>query len=319
MADSASVQNQPVLDHTDLKIIELLDSDARMTYTDVAARLGVGRATAKAMVERLYKKGARTVCYVDEWVRGYRSSVVFCINTDPAGLFDVANGLAAMEEIQSVMLFGGPFDIMAVAVFKAQHEIPGFVSEKLGKLRGISRHESIIYHEIKPGHPARPAGATSDDEAASLDDLDAALIRELEKNARESATALAGRLGTTRTTIVRRLNRLIQDRIVNFQTIWDTYTQGYRGVAFVGLKVSPSRIKDVGRELAGHDRVRSVLICNGRYDVMAWITFDKQEALIDFLDDEVGKIRGIAGMESGIALRLIKYDVGRVLAAQSRS
>ncbi len=52
---------------------------------------------------------------------------------------------------------------------------------------------------------------------------------------------------------------------------------------------------------------------------MAWTTFEKQEALIDFLDGEVGKIKGITWMESGIALKLIKYDVGRVLAASARS
>lgn len=310
MSNSGSVPNPHKLDESELKIVRLMDSNARMTYTDFAARLGVGRATAKAMVDRLYKKGAQTVCYVDEWVRGYRNSIVFCINTDPAALFDVANGLASMDEIQSVMLFAGPFDILATAVFKGQHQIPKFVSEELGRLRGIVRHESIMYHEIKPGHPARHHKIGG---AASLDDLDIALIKELEKNARESATALAAKLGTTRTTVVRRLNKLIEDKVLSFQTIWGNYMQGYRGVAFVGIKASPSKISDVGRALAGYEQVRSVSLCNGRYDVLAWITFEEQAALINFLDDEVGRIQGLASIESGIALTLIKYDIGRVL------
>ncbi len=312
MADPRPDQNQRHLDAADLKLIDLLDADPRITYTNAAARLGVGRATAKAMVERLNKKGVRIVCYVDERVRGYGSTVVFCINTDPAGLFEVASGLAAMEEIQSVMLFTGPFDIVAIAVFKAQYDIARFVSEKLGKLRGIVRQESLIFHEIKPGHPAPPDAqrADSDGDGVFLDDLDIGLIRELQKNARESATTLATILGTTRTTVVRRLNKLIEGKALAFQTIWGSYARGDRGLALIGLRVSPSSIKDVGWALARYYRVRSVLLCNGRYDVIAWVVFEKQEDLIDFLDGELGKIPGIAGIESSIALKLIKYDLG---------
>jgi len=320
MTESSSAQNHPRPEESDLRIIELLDSDPRMTYTEVAAHMGVSRATAKAMVDRLYKRGARTICYVDEWVRGYTSYVTFCINTDPAGLFEVANGLAAMDEVQSVMLFAGPFDIMAVAVFKGQQEIPRFVSDKLGKLRGIVRRESIVYHEIKPGHPARSKGqGDGADLSTSLDDLDIGLILELEKNARESATALAAKLRTTRTTIVRRMNRLVQERVLTFQTILGNYAQGYRGVAFAGMKVTPSRIRKVGLALAGHARVRSVFLCNGRYDVMAWITYEDQEDLIDFLDGEVGRMPGITGVESGIALSMVKYESGRLQVSSSRS
>lgn len=311
MARPGPIVNRPFRpDATDLKVVELLDSDARMTYTELAAHLGVGRATARAMVERLYKNGARTVCYVDEWVKGYVYSVAFFINTDPAGLLEVANGLAAMDEVQSVVLFAGPFDIMATAVFKAQKEIPWFVSDKLGKLRGIARHESLMYYEIKPGHGTRPHGAQSDGEATLLDELDLALIRELERDARESATALATRLQTTRTTVVRRLNRLVERKIVFFQTLWGGSIWAFKGVAFVGMRVSAPRIRDVAQMLAGYERVRGVLVCSGRYDVVCWVTFDTQENLIDFLGSEVGRIPGITGMESGIGLRLIKYDLG---------
>ena len=81
MAQSLSAQNHPGPEESDLRMIELLDSDPRMTYTEVAAHLGVSRARAKAMMDRLYKRGARTVCYVDEWVKGYVRSVAFFINT----------------------------------------------------------------------------------------------------------------------------------------------------------------------------------------------------------------------------------------------
>lgn len=310
MAEPHPPENQRHLDEADLKLIDLLDADPRITYTDVAARLGVGRATAKAMVERLYKKGARVVCYVDEWVKGYVRSVAFFINTEPAALFEVANGLAAMEEVQSVVIFSGPFDIMATAVFKAQKEIPRFVAERLGKLRGIVRHESLVYYEIKPGHGTRSDKAQSNGDAAPLDDLDLALIRELEKNARESATALAARLQTTRTTVVRRLNRLIERKIVFFQTLWGSSVWAHKGVAFAAMRVSPPRIRDVAQALADHEQVRGVLVCTGRYDVVCWVTFDTQENLIDFLASEVGRIPGIASMESGISLKLVKYDLG---------
>ena len=316
MAQSLSAQNHPGPEESDLRMIELLDSDPRMTYTEVAAHLGVSRARAKAMMDRLYKRGARTVCYVDEWVKGYVRSVAFFINTDASFLFEVANGLAAMDEVQSVVLFAGPFDIMATAVFKAHKEIPRFVSDKLGKLRGIVRHESLVYYEIKPGRGTRSDQAQSDGGGAPLDELDLALIRELEKNARESATALAATLQTTRNTVVRRLNRLMERKILFFQTLWGSAVWASKGVAFVGMKVSPPRINEVAQSLAGYEQVQGVLVGTGRYDVVCWLVFDTQETLIDFLGSEVGRIPGIIGMESGMALKLIKYDLGPAVLAR---
>lgn len=199
-------------------------------------------------MDRLHRKGVRTVCYVDERVLGYGSSVVLCLNTQACDVLDVATEVAAMDEVQSVLVCAGPFDIVATAVFRRQSEIPWFLSSRLGRVPGIVRHELLMYQEVKPvrragrGGPGDVGGGAEPD----VDELDMALIGELQENARESATALASRLGATRTTVLRRMKRLIDDRVISFQTLWGAGTGGYAGAAFLGLKVSPSRIRAAG-------------------------------------------------------------------------
>ncbi len=296
-------------DEFELRLMHLLDSDPRMTYTDIALRLGVSRPTASAMVERLYRKGVRTACYVNDKVMGYKISGALCINTLPGSLFDAATGLASLAEIQAVMFCTGVFDIICWVVFKDLDRIPDFIHDRLGKIRGISRHELIICNELKPTHP-RCADRETDgagENEVTLDELDIALIKELQKNARETVTSLATKLGSSRPTIVRKMDRLLKDRVIGFRTIWGSYIEGERGTAIVGMKVSPSRIKDVGNALAAHERISSVHLCSGRYDVITWIPFKGQQNLIDFLTAEIGQIPGIVSMETNIGLKLIKH------------
>ncbi|MDD5095859.1 MAG: AsnC family transcriptional regulator, partial [Dehalococcoidia bacterium] len=51
-----------------------------------------------------------------------------------------------------------------------------------------------------------------------LDELDLMLIRELEVDARRSAKELAAKLGTSHTTVQRRLRYLLDEGVISFVT-----------------------------------------------------------------------------------------------------
>lgn len=292
------------LNQTDLKLIRLLEKDPRVTYTELASRLGISRTTAKVTLQRLRGKGMTPVCFVDSRKQGYAVSLLFCIQTVPGTVLDVAARLAALAETRTVYVCSGPFDILCLGVFRNLGAVPHFL-QGLGGIHGISRFETVACEETKP-NPPPPAGGGPGARGPALDEVDLLLIDELRRDTRMPVTDLAAKLGLSRSTVVRKMNRLLDRGVIRFVTLWGPKFAGSRGIACVGLKVSPARIKDAAAALAALDRVPGVQLCSGRYDVMAWITFTDQPDLIDFLVARVGRVPGILGIETAIGLKLVK-------------
>lgn len=300
---------QAGLDDLDRRLIELLESDPRMTHTDLAARLGVSRPTVAAMLQSLLdNRVIQTVCRPNHKALGYRNSIAFCINTAPGSLLDVANEMASLDHLQYVALCSGRFEILSWGVFKDPDEILDFLSARLGRVRGLSRCETLMCQQLKTAPvPSShihdfPMGTSE----APLADLDIALIEGLRENCRETATALAAKLHSTRPTINRRMRRLLDEGIMRFSVVVNPLATGFRAVACVGLRVSPALIKDVGEALVSNRSIHTVSLCTGRYDVMAWVVFREQEDLMNILTTEIGGTPGITSMETLTNLRIIR-------------
>lgn len=295
------------LSESDLKLVRVLETNPRITYTELASRMGVSRTTATAMLQRLRGKGMDSVCFVDNRLLGYTFSTLFCIQTTPGAVLDVAGQLAALPQTRTVFVCSGPFDIVCLGVFQDLGVVPAFL-QGLGAIHGISRCETVACEEIKPNPPVRAAerdGRPAGD-GRGLDDSDQAIIDELRRDARITVTHLAGKLGSSRVTVLRKMNRLLDSGIVRLVTVWGPYFVGSRCIAIVGLKAAPSQIKEVAQALASYSRIPGVQLCSGRYEVVAWVVFKDHQELIDFLVEEVGKIPGITSMETSIGLKLIK-------------
>lgn len=293
------------LNELDRRLIPLLESNPRISYTELASHLGVSRTTATAALERLRAKGMSPVCFVDSRRLGYTFSLLFYIQTVPGAVLHVAARLASLAQTRTVFVCSGPSDIVCLGVFRDAGAVPGFL-QGLGAIRGISRCETVACEEIKPNPPAAGPAASPAAAGAALDEMDLALIEELRRNARMTVTELSAKLGSSRSTALRKMNRLLEDGVMRLATVWGPNLAGSRGIACVGLRVSPAHIKDAAAALASLPRIPGVQLCSGRYDVVAWVAFRDHRGLIDFLVAEVGRIPGIASMETAIGLKLVK-------------
>ncbi len=291
----------------DLRLIRLLEADPRASYTQLASHLGVSRTTAKAALDRLRASGMNPVCFVDSRRLGYAFSMLLYVQTVPGAVLDVAARLASLAETRTVFVCSGPFDIVCLGVFKDPGAVPDFL-QGLGRIVGISRCETVPCEEIKPNPPASASGQGTSPAAGGppLDQLDLALIEELRHNTRITVTELSARLGSSRSTVLRKMNRLVDGGVMRMATVWGPNPAGSRGIACVGLRVSPARIKDAAAALASLPRIPGVQLCSGRYDVVAWVAFRDHRELIDFLVAEVGRVPGIASMETAVGLKLVK-------------
>jgi Lrp/AsnC family transcriptional regulator, regulator for asnA, asnC and gidA len=297
------------LSDLDLRLIRLLESEPRSTQSGLAAKLGISRPTVGAVMQKLMdSRVIRTVCLADHVALGYTDSVVFGISTAPGRMLRVAEDVASLSPIHYVALCAGPFDIMAWGLFKSSGEILEFLAGGLGKVRGMSRVETVMCQEVKisPALLSADEGYRPCAKQVSLDHLDMAIIGTLQRDSRQTAADLAGKLNTSKPTILRRMKRLYDEGVIRVVTMVDPQALGYKLVVSTGLKVAPDRINDVAEAVGNHRNVHSVALCTGRYDVLAWMTFRDRPEMMDVLNGQLGKIRGIRSMETVTSLKLVK-------------
>ena len=309
MARELSAAEAIDLSDLDLRLIKLLESDPRSTQSGLAAKLGISRPTVGAVMQKLTdSRVIRTVCLADHVALGYTDSVVFGINTVPGRMLRVADELASLPPIQYVALCAGPFDIMAWGLFQEQSEVLDFLAGGLGKVKGLSRFETVMCQEVKisPALLSDSEGYRPVEKRVSLDQLDMTLIGMLQRDSRQTAADLAARLSTSKPTILRRMKRLHDEGVIRLVTMVDPRALGYRLVVSTGLKVTPDRIREVAEAVGNHRNVHSVALCTGRYDVLAWMIFRERREMMDVLNGVLGKIRGIRSMETVTSLRTVK-------------
>ena len=142
-----------------------------------------------------------------------------------------------------------------------------------------------------------------------LDKLDMAIIKEMGIDGRQSVSNLAKKLGTSRATVGKKLQRLLDENILKVAGIVLPGTLGYQTNAVIGINVIPSEIDNVADKLVSNENVHMMFISAGRHDIIIWALFQKSEGLSDFLRQELGQISGITNTETMINLGIKKLSM----------
>ena len=143
-----------------------------------------------------------------------------------------------------------------------------------------------------------------------MDDIDRKVIASLREDGRASHAQLGRQLGLSEGTARRRLNKLLEDKIIRVTAVSDPERLGYHTSAFIGLQVDPSRIEAVADELAAFPEAEHVSITTGSYDIFIWVNLPSSEALASFLHHRVGLIEGVRHTETFMSLETRKRTWG---------
>ena len=301
----------PSLDQLDIRLIEEFELDARQTYKDLAAKLGVSSHTIAGRVQRLVGGGIiRTVCWADPMSLGYNFRVVFAIYTQSGQDGDVADRLAANARISVVHLGTGRFNIIAWALFHTGEDLSDFISNELKSIPGVVHVETVLtLREVK----VTPKLLTEDIDSRTpkysekgLDALDLKLIEELQTDPRQKNGQLARKLEVDQSTIFRRIQRLIDEHIIRIGITTDPFALGYEGVSTIGLKCDPGKVREVAKAVASYKQVQYVGIYAGRYDIITWVVFRKLTDLEHFVTVELGSITGLNDIDTIVNFKIVK-------------
>lgn len=255
-------------------------------------------------------RAIRIVGVADPIAVGYTTTVVMGINVRSDQLLAVAEALSALNSIQHLMLCIGRFDIIAFGIFRRRTDFLDFLVGNIGNLPGVLHIESMltlrntkIFGPLLSDGPGPSPKQTS---MAALDSLDMALMRELQIDARQNSRHLAKKLGTSQSTVLRKMQALQNSGVMRIVTLANPLALGYEGLASIAMRFDPAKVNEGAQVIGSYRNVQTVAVCAGRYNVLAWAMFRELGDLSDFTTVELGKIPGLQQSEIMTSLRIIK-------------
>ncbi|MEU9238496.1 Lrp/AsnC family transcriptional regulator [Streptomyces shenzhenensis] len=130
-----------------------------------------------------------------------------------------------------------------------------------------------------------------------MDDIDRAILRELQVDGRIPYADLGPKVGLSPSAARLRLQRLIDTKAVQVVGVTDPMTLGQQAMALLGLRIDgdPRAVAD---ELSRHDEVVYTVLTAGGFDLFAEVVCPQPRDLLDFVNDVVRPVEGVASVEN---------------------
>lgn len=155
----------------------------------------------------------------------------------------------------------------------------------------------------KGGAPAAPARKRAAHEP--LDEINRSIITELQRDGRRSYTAIADKVGLSEAAVRQRVQRLMDQGVVQIVAVTDPIKLGFKRVAMVAIRVSGDST-EVADALSRVPEVGYVVIAGGTYDLLCEVVCEDDDHLIDVLNKTIRVFPGVRETETFMYLRVHK-------------
>jgi Lrp/AsnC family transcriptional regulator, regulator for asnA, asnC and gidA len=155
-----------------------------------------------------------------------------------------------------------------------------------------------------------PLARVKDMPGESLDDLDRAILRQLEEDGRRAFREIARTLSTSEATVRARVKRMQDLEILRIVAFADPARLGNQQLALVMLNVDPHRHTEVVAALTALPQISYVSTLLGRADICAEVGSANNVELWEFLNTQINTIEGVRSVETMSVLHVHKLRYG---------
>ena len=145
-----------------------------------------------------------------------------------------------------------------------------------------------------------------------IDETNLAIIKQL-REGRKSFQTIAQELAITENTVRARVNKLIEEGVLEITGLVDPEAiQGHK-VAMVGVKLATMALVKKGKEFSALKGVVSVCVVTGRYDLILTVMLNDEHDLLKFYTEEVSRIKEVQSAETFVVYKSYGLKVPYVL------
>jgi Lrp/AsnC family transcriptional regulator for asnA, asnC and gidA len=138
----------PALDDINKRIIEHLQRDGRMSYATLAKTIGLSEAAVRQRVQRLLDGGLmQIVAVTDPLTLGFARQAMVGVKVT-GDLRTVADDLAAIPEVDYVVICAGGFDLLVELVCTDDGHLLDLLNDKIRTVDGVAATETFMYLKL---------------------------------------------------------------------------------------------------------------------------------------------------------------------------
>ena len=136
------------IDDLSKAIIEQLQRDGRMAYASIGKAVGLSEAAVRQRVQRLLASGAmQIVAVTDPLQLGFARQAMIGIRSQ-GQIEPIAEALAAMPEVDYVIVTAGSFDIIVEVVCESDDHLLELLSTRIRAIDGVRSTETFVYLKL---------------------------------------------------------------------------------------------------------------------------------------------------------------------------
>jgi len=147
-------------------------------------------------------------------------------------------------------------------------------------------------------------GTSIRDTAGRLDDVSKRIIEQLQDDGRSSYAAIARAVGLSEAATRQRVQRLIDEGVVQIAAITDPGAIGFHRMALLGVRVE-GEAQRVADKLGGLAEAEYVVICAGQFDILVELLCVDDDHLLQTVES-VRAVPGVRTAETFVYLKIAK-------------
>lgn len=147
-----------------------------------------------------------------------------------------------------------------------------------------------------------------------MDETNKAILRQL-IDGRKPFSAIADELNITENTVRSRVNRLMDEEVLQISGLIRAEMIPGLQVVFMGVKLSTLDLERKAREFCTLRGVISSVVVTGRYDLLVQLVLSEEEdlSLLDFFKEELSKMSEVLEVETFVVYQSENYRIPYVL------
>lgn len=133
------------MDELDRQILQSLQEDGRVPFTQIAKRAGVSETTIRSRYRTLAEQGiVRTVGIADPYALGFQAPAIVGVSVEPGQLDRVARTIAEIPEVSYLVMTLGRFDLVVEIFCRSLPHLTDLVTQQFHAIPGVRFTETLM-------------------------------------------------------------------------------------------------------------------------------------------------------------------------------
>ena len=142
-------------------------------------------------------------------------------------------------------------------------------------------------------------------DSAMLDDVNRAIIEQLQQDGRRSCAAIAKAVGLSEAAVRQRMQRLLDAGVMQVVAVTDPLQLGFTRQAMIGIRADGD-LSDLAEKLAALPEVDYVVVTAGSFDLLVEVVCNDDDHLLSLLNNSIRSVPGVRDSETFVYLKLAK-------------